>query len=164
MRNCAHPRSLRRTFCRTRVKCRRSFITRFSNRSARRRSLAKCPYPKWSRTDSMSRGYRSLKPHAPESSRSRRRDLAVLCTGSSRRLLSSACRSFIFSFMTMIDGESAAAPRRLYVSDSRKLHSLHDSIRARYPRILWIETPLCLVVFPIFIRVQLLYFYSCKLI
>lgn len=34
MRNCAHPRSLRRTFCRTRVKCRRSFITRFSNRSA----------------------------------------------------------------------------------------------------------------------------------
>jgi len=62
------------------------------------------------------------------SSRSRLRSLAYYAGSSSLwRLLSLACCSFIFFVVTMIDGESASLPRRLYLTE-RKLHSLHGLI------------------------------------
>lgn len=76
------------------------------------------------------------------SSRSRLRFLAYYADSSlSWRLLSLACSSFIFFAVTMIDGESALLPRRLYLT-RRKLHSLHGLIprTTKFPRHLVVVT------------------------
>jgi len=117
MRNCARPWPLRRTFRRTRVKCHPFIHNAFLKLRSAPTFVRKVPifemvtYGLYVTRIPIFKAARSRIQSVPPA-----RFRAVLCSSSSRRLLSSACRSFIFSVATMIDGESAATPRHLYLT------------------------------------------------